>query len=559
MTISDNYEVTPQVGNGSTVDFSEDWSLLSSDFLVVELEVIATGVRTLQVLNTDFTLVFDDGGLIVTFITAPPATDNVIISRNVAASQIVPYTTSTGFNGKVTEGSFDKVTAQNQDQQDAIDRSLRAEVGADPTVDYTVPTPEAGKTFKWNVTADALENTTFDPDEAQTDSAANVVLTNADVVLTNADVVLTGLDVISTNADVVLTNADVVLTGLDVVSTNADVVLTNADVVSTNADVVLAANSAEAIGFKWEYDSTTAMADPTSTKMRLNNATPASVTAIAVADNSADTGNPDVSVFVLSWDDSTNTANRGYLTVREIANPEKFATYKITGSSTDNVGWTQLAVTYLTGSGTFTNTNDLMLTFSQSGDAGSVTVDDSLFRIQDNADATKEIAFEANGITTGTTRTITMPDADIDLGNLGGGKVLQVVNAKITSGLTDITTTSYVDIANETITITPLSITSTMYIEVNNATHFQAGSAGATGEIMRIIEGASNALTYDTTGQAAINEYASRTLLAQYVNTTLAAKTFKVQAKRSFGSIVCRHSHDTVNNIANIRVWEVEA
>jgi len=38
--------------------------------------------------------------------------------------------------------------------------------------------------------------------------------------------------------------------------------------------------------------------------------------------------------------------------------------------------------------------------------------DDSLFRIQDNGDATKEIAFEASGITTGTTRTLTAKDKD---------------------------------------------------------------------------------------------------------------------------------------------------
>lgn len=35
---------------------------------------------------------------------------------------------------------------------------------------------------------------------------------------------------------------------------------------------------------------------------------------------------------------------------------------------------------------------------------------DNEFRIQDNSDETKEIAFEASGITTGTTRTVTMPD-----------------------------------------------------------------------------------------------------------------------------------------------------
>lgn len=41
---------------------------------------------------------------------------------------------------------------------------------------------------------------------------------------------------------------------------------------------------------------------------------------------------------------------------------------------------------------------------------------DSLFRIQDNGDASKEIAFEASGISAATTRTITMPDEDVDLG-----------------------------------------------------------------------------------------------------------------------------------------------
>lgn len=43
---------------------------------------------------------------------------------------------------------------------------------------------------------------------------------------------------------------------------------------------------------------------------------------------------------------------------------------------------------------------------------------DDVFRVQDNADATKQIALQASGIATGTTRTITMPDADVDLGKI---------------------------------------------------------------------------------------------------------------------------------------------
>ena len=43
---------------------------------------------------------------------------------------------------------------------------------------------------------------------------------------------------------------------------------------------------------------------------------------------------------------------------------------------------------------------------------------DSAFRIQDNADATKQLAFEVSGIATGSLKTWTVPNADINFGNL---------------------------------------------------------------------------------------------------------------------------------------------
>lgn len=47
---------------------------------------------------------------------------------------------------------------------------------------------------------------------------------------------------------------------------------------------------------------------------------------------------------------------------------------------------------------------------------GSTTFNDNLFRIFNNTDATKQIALDASGITTGNTRTIIMPDANVNLG-----------------------------------------------------------------------------------------------------------------------------------------------
>jgi hypothetical protein len=50
---------------------------------------------------------------------------------------------------------------------------------------------------------------------------------------------------------------------------------------------------------------------------------------------------------------------------------------------------------------------------------GSNTFTDSLFAVADDGDATKKIAFQASGITTGTTRTMTPPNADATLAGLG--------------------------------------------------------------------------------------------------------------------------------------------
>lgn len=51
-------------------------------------------------------------------------------------------------------------------------------------------------------------------------------------------------------------------------------------------------------------------------------------------------------------------------------------------------------------------------TLAYAGGTGTTTFLDTAFRVQDNVDATKQLAFEASGITTATTRTLTVPDAN---------------------------------------------------------------------------------------------------------------------------------------------------
>lgn len=123
-------------------------------------------------------------------------------------------------------------------------------------------------------------------------------------------------------------------------------------------------------GFKLKFSTSTGMSDPGSGFVRFNNATRASVTAIAIDDLSADVGTPDISNYILSWDDSTS-AVRGTLILREVATPQNFAIFAITGASTENSGWTQLSVTHVVSGGTFGNNDNLTATFIRAGDAGA--------------------------------------------------------------------------------------------------------------------------------------------------------------------------------------------
>lgn len=70
------------------------------------------------------------------------------------------------------------------------------------------------------------------------------------------------------------------------------------------------------------------------------------------------------------------------------------------------------------------------------GGGGGSTFLDNAFRVQDNTDNTKQLAFECSGITTATTRTGTVPDADFNLGSFEGSSFAdnQLIRSSGTTG-----------------------------------------------------------------------------------------------------------------------------
>jgi hypothetical protein len=88
---------------------------------------------------------------------------------------------------------------------------------------------------------------------------------------------------------------------------------------------------------------------------------------------------------------------------------------------------------------------------------GSITPDysDSDFRIHDNGDATKKAAFEVSAIAGSTTRTITVPDRNVDLGKVLEWGVVSVTlsGTDITNKYVDLTGIGAIDIINPSVSI----------------------------------------------------------------------------------------------------------
>jgi hypothetical protein len=312
---------------------------LDFDFPLFEkahLRILRTraGTTTTLILNTNYTIANDQlqqeaGGTAVLTVGAL-AGDIYTLLLDVPEERTTDFNEAGDFLAATLNRELDLQTQQIQGLRRDVDKSVRLPDSSTLT-SVALPTPNAGKGLVWNATADGLENST-----------------------NNFDDVLTDLNTAVTAAETAATTA----------TTQAGVATTQAGIATTQANI------ASAIVTRWNYSSTVTMADPSAGNFRLNNATPASATAIALHDVSANTGAPNLGAQLLTWDDSTN-AVRGVLIMKKISAPQNFLVFHITGALTDNTTWVQIPITNIASGGTILNTDAISIEFSRAGNAGT--------------------------------------------------------------------------------------------------------------------------------------------------------------------------------------------
>ena len=159
MTYSDSTPRDEYTGNGSTKIFAYTYRILADTDLKVYL-VDANNVETLQTITTHYTVsgAGDAGGGNVTMVTAPAATERLIIEREIPFAQATDYVENDDFPAETHETALDKITMLAQQNQRDITRSLRHAKGTADSVSTELPAPSAGQFIAWNAGATALIN-----------------------------------------------------------------------------------------------------------------------------------------------------------------------------------------------------------------------------------------------------------------------------------------------------------------------------------------------------------------------------------------------------------------
>ena len=501
--INDTNRRVQYTTNGSTTSFAFSFQINAAS----ELKVILA--EATQELSTHYTVtIATDGTGTVNYSSAPTTGQKLTILANKPLSRESAYSTGASFTAASLETDFDNTIMVLQQFEEKIDRTLQLP-------EFVTGSTPPSLIVPYNDTVSNNINKVIGYDSNGT--ALTLLKRGIDSVTVNASTVSAGG---SATGSATLSGDDLTL---------ALGIPTGA----TGATGALGANPQLSMTF----NNSTSDADPGAGKIAFNNGTLSSVSVLFIDD--ADDAGADITTFVQSFDDVTNAVARGIITITKESAPATYATYKVTGAITDASGYTKVAVTHLTSSGSFSNLDGVSVHFSYSGADGSgditgVTAGTNLsgggtsgtvtLNLADASTSAKGAASFSSDNFAVSSGAVTIKDAGVALAKLsatgtknsstflrgdntfaeagGGGKVLQVISAAVakatfTSAIPDDDTTPTVSEGTEIYSqaITPSATSSKILITGS----IEGSSSAANGWGITVFRGSTCILTVHQT------------------------------------------------------------
>ena len=333
--INDTNRRVQYTTNGSQTAFAFSFQINAD----TELKVILG--ETTQSLSTHYTVsISTDGTGTVNYASAPTTGQKLTILANKPLSRESAYSTGASFTAASLETDFDNTIMVLQQFEEKIDRTLQL--------------PE----FVTGSTPPSL----IVPYNDTTSNNANKVI-GYDSNGTALTLLKRGIDSITVNTSTVSAGGSA--TGSATLSGDDLTLALGIPTGATGATGALGANPQLSMTF----NNSTSDADPGAGKIAFNNGTLSSVSVLFIDD--ADDAGANITSFVQSFDDVTNAVARGIITITKESTPATYATFKVTGAITDASGYTKVAVTHLTSSGSFSNNDGVSVHFSYSGQDGA--------------------------------------------------------------------------------------------------------------------------------------------------------------------------------------------
>ncbi len=269
----------------------------------------------------------------VTLTTAISGGDSVVVTSDVPYTQPTTVTNLGNFLPATLNKAFDRLCVQIQQVKSITDRCLRLPVSSLLT-DFTVEPPTGGSVLAYNNDGTGVVNGPTVVDIAAASAASTTAVAAA---------------------------------GASQVS--AIQAAGHASDAQASVDEIQAI--ADALIFPLQFNTSTSAANPSSGKFAINNATPASATALYIS--ATTTGGSDISNWIKSWDDGTSVI-RGIVTFKSTSTPSTYLKLNLTGAVFDNTTWLSIPVTFNSSSGSLANDENVSVSFAANGDLGSVSI-----------------------------------------------------------------------------------------------------------------------------------------------------------------------------------------